>query len=568
MISTNIRAIRYQGNSSTTQPYAITFPFLRDSGNIRVRIIPDGGTATDLDSSAYTVHDPESANPYVTTQTAYPSTTEVIVFRWVPFTQPLDLPEGGRFPSESMEDALDRLTMLSMQIGDMQVAGIEPGITVPAEGLQDVPTWANDAARATVKPARTGQLAFQRDTRGIYFARSTNVGDWQLWTGPITGQRLVIGLTADQGVPDANATAVAARLAEWNCDAVIFGGDNRYDPHTFAAAWAPFSAFISSQKALAALGNHDTADWAAHASQFAYNGGNGRYFRRSLGNGLLDVFVLHSGRDSAWNVVEPDGNTVGSVQHQWFVAQLALSTARWKIVVLHHPPVTSCADANRADTNLDWPEFAQVDALICGHVHLSEWLICRGVPVINVSGGVLTDRSPSATLAIAGVEPTQSDLLWAEDDRRLVGRMEVTPQAIRVAYHDINSGALCYQRTVADQTQHRGQWGEAIGELDTPFVSGSGLYAGKCPVNFRNPIVYVQGYVAGVGACTIDVNVDDTTVGTVTLAGDGTGQTAGMLNLSRGIRRGSVVELSVASVPAYLTLNGPLAVNVIGAQCT
>lgn len=568
MISTNIRAIRYQGNSSTTQPYAITFPFLRDAGNIRVRIIPDGGNATDLDSSAYTVHDPESANPYVTTQTAYPSTTEVIVFRWVPFTQPLDLPEGGRFPSESMEDALDRLTMLSMQIGDMQVAGIEPGITVPAEGLQDVPTWANDAARATVKPARTGQLAFQRDTRGIYFARSTNVGDWQLWTGPITGQRLVIGLTSDQGVPDANATAVAARLTEWNCDAVIFGGDNRYDPHTFAAAWAPFSSFISSQKALAALGNHDTADWAAHASQFAYNGGNGRYFRRSLGNGLLDVFVLHSGRDSSWNVVEPDGNTVGSVQHQWFVAQLALSTARWKVVVLHHPPVTSCADANRADTNLDWPEFAQVDALICGHVHLSEWLTCRGVPVINVSGGVLTDRSPSPTLALAGVAPSQSDLLWAEDDRRLVGRMEVTPQAIRVAYHDIFTGALCYQRTVADQTQHRGQWGEAVGELDTPFVSGSGLYAGKCPVNFRNPIIYVQGYVAGVGACTIDVNVDDTTVGTVTLAGDGTGQTAGMLNLSRGIRRGSVVELSVASVPAYLTLNGPLAVAVTGSQCT
>ena len=568
MISTNIRAIRYQGNSSTTQPYAITFPFLRDAGNIRVRIIPDGGTATDLDASAYTVHDAESANPYVTTQTAYPSTTEVIVFRWVPFTQPLDLPEGGRFPSESMEDALDRLTMLSMQIGDMQVAGIEPGITVPAEGLQDVPTWADDAARATVKPARTGQLAFQRDTRGIYFARSTNVGDWQLWTGPITGQRLVIGLTADQGVPDANATAVAARLTEWNCDAVIFGGDNRYDPHTFAAAWAPFTSFISSQKAPAALGNHDTADWAAHASQFAYNGGNGRYFRRSLGNGLLDIFVLHSGRDSDWNVVEPDGNTVGSVQHQWFVAQLALSTARWKVVVLHHPPVTSCADANRADTNLDWPEFAQVDALICGHVHLSEWLICRGVPVINVSGGVLNDRRPSATLAIAGVAPAQSDLLWAEDDRRLVGRMEVTPQAIRVAYHDINSGALCYQRTVADQTQHRGQWGDAIGEAADSFPEGDGFGLGCCPVNIRNPIAIVQGKLSAAGTCQVAVYVDYALAGTATLTATGSQQTQGLVNLSRGIRRGSVVELHVTTLPGYITLSGPFGVTFAGNTCT
>ena len=568
MISTNIRAIRYQGNASTTQPYAITFPFLRDAGNIRVRIIPDGGTATDLDASAYVVHDPEGAAPYVTTQTAYPSTTEVIVFRWVPFTQPLDLPEGGRFPSESMEDALDRLTMLTMQIGDMQVAGIEPGITVPAEGLQDVPTWANDAARATVKPARTGQLAFQRDNRGIYFARSTNVGDWQLWTGPITGQRLVIGLTADQGVPDANATAVAARLAEWNCDAVIFGGDNRYDPHTFAAAWAPFSAFITSQKALAALGNHDTSDWAAHASQFAYNGGNGRYFRRSLGNGLLDIFVLHSGRDSAWNVIEPDGNTVGSVQHQWFVAQLALSTARWKMVVLHHPPVTSCADANRADTNLDWPEFAQVDALICGHVHLSEWLTCRGVPVINVSGGVLTDRSPSPTLAIAGVAPAQSDLLWVEDDRRLVGRMEVTPQAIRVAYHDIFTGALCYQRTVADQTQHRGQWGDAIGEAADTFPAGDGFGLGKCPANIRNPIAIVQGRLSAAGSVTVLLYVDGVNIGTATLTSAGAGNTHDLMSLSRGIRRGAVIELAVDSVPPYVTMSGPFGVTFAGAYCS
>jgi hypothetical protein len=564
MISTNIRAIRYAGNASTSTAYPITFPFLRDPDNIRVRVTPTGGTATDLDASAYTVHDPEGAAPYVSTATAYPSTTEVIVFRWVPFVQPLDLPEGGRFPAESMEDALDRLTMLTMQIGDMAVVDEEPGITVPATGLQDVPTWANDAARGAVKPARTGQLGYQRDIRGIYFSRSTSVGDWQLWTGPTTSQRLVLGLTSDTGTPGTEAAAIAALFAAWGVDAAVFAGDNRYAPTTFSAAWAPFDSLVTAQKALPALGNHDSDDWAAHQTKFSYLGSNTRYYRRSLGNGLLDVFVLNSGRSTAWAVIEPDGNTVGSVQHQWFVAQLALSTAKWKIVVMHHPPVTVSGEANRADTNLDWPEFAQVDAIVCGHAHLSEWLVCRGVPVTNVSGGVRVDGFATGNLALAGVAPLQSDLLWVEESRRLAARMEVTDAAIRVAYHDISTGALVYARTIADTTQARGVWGDALGEPTDSFASGDAFLLGRCPVNLRNPTAYIQGFFQAVGTVTVDVNVDDVTVGTATLAAGAIGAVGVAVDLSRGIARGAQVELSIGSVSAYADFRGPLSVNFTG----
>ena len=564
MITTNIRAIRYAGNASTSTAYPITFPFLRDPDNIRVRVTPTGGTATDLDASAYTVHDPEGASPYVTTATAYPSTTEVIVFRWVPFVQPLDLPEGGRFPAESVEDALDRLTMLTMQIGDMAVVDEEPGITVPATGLQDVPTWADDAARGAVKPARTGQIGYQRDQRGLYFSRSTNVGDWQLWTGPVTNQRLVLGLTSDTGTPGTEATAIASLFTGWAVDAAVFAGDNRYDPTTFTAAWAPFDSFVAAQKALPALGNHDSADWAAHQTKFAYLGSNTRYYRRSLGAGLLDVFVLNSGRSTGWTVIEPDGNTVGSVQHQAFVSWLATSTAKWRIVVMHHPPVTCSGEANRADTNLDWPEFAQVDAIICGHAHLSEWLVCRGVPVVNVSGGVRVDGFTSGNLALAGVAPLQSDLLWVEDSRRLAARMEVTAKAIRISYHDITTGALIYSRTVADTTQARGVWGDALGEPADSFSTGDSFLLGKCPVNLRNPTAYVQGNFAAAGTVTIDVNVNDTTVGAATLTAASTGQVAAALDLSQGIARGAAVEIAIASESAYADFRGPLSVNFTG----
>ena len=564
MITTNIRAIRYAGNASTSTAYPITFPFLRDPDNIRVRITPTGGTATDLDASAYTVHDPEGAAPYVTTAEAYPSTTEVIVFRWVPFEQPLDLPEGGRFPAQSMEDALDRLTMLAMQIGDMAVVDEEPGITVPATGLQDVPTWADDAARGAVKPARTGQIGYQRDNRGLFFSRSTNVGDWQLWTGPTTSQRLVLGLTSDTGTGDGYAEAVASLFSGWGVDFAVFAGDNRYSPVSFADAWAPFDAFVSNQKAIPALGNHDSADWAAHQTKFSYLGSNTRYYRRSLGNGLLDVFVLHSGRSTAWAVIEPDGNAVGSVQHQAFVSWLATSTAKWRIVVMHHPPVTCSGESNRADTNLDWPEFAQVDAIVCGHAHLSEWLVCRGVPVVNVSGGVRVDGNPSDTLALAGVAPLQSDLLWVEGSRRLAARMEVTRAAMRISYHDVDSGALVYSRTVADTTQARGVWGDALGEPTDSFTSGDSFLLGKCPVNLRNPTAWVQGNFAAPGTVTININVDDTTVGTATLTAAENEQVGVAVNLSRGIPRNRPVELSIGSVSAYADFRGPLSVNFTG----
>ena len=546
MISTNVRAIRYQGNGSTTQPYAITFPFLRDAGNIRVRIIV-GETETDLGSAAFTVHDPEGAAPYVTTAAAYPSTTEVIVFRWVPFTQPLDLPEGSRFPAESVEDALDRLTMLTMQIGDMQVAGIEPGITVPAEGLQDVPSWADDAARGAVKPARAGQLGYQRDSRGIYFARSTAVGDWQLWTGPITAQRLTLAAVSDTGTPGATATALASLIAGWSVDAALFIGDNHYAPATFAQSWAPFDSLVAAQKVYPALGNHDVNDWAAHASKFSYLGSNTRYYRKSFGNGLLDVFVLHSGVNSAMTLVEPDGNAVGSVQHQWFVQQLALSTARWKLVAFHHPALTVSEEANRVVAAMDWPEFAQVDGILCGHVHFTEWLTLRGVPLVNVSGNIMRDGNVADTLNLTGSDPAGNQLLWHDDRRKLATRLHITTKSILVAYHDIETGGVVYQRELSDTTGLRGSWGQEILSPDTAVPLGA-VAADVSPVAIKDGVWMIAVNSTATDAISGKIMVDSQTAATWTLPA---GAYYTEATAVRNLRRGAGVWVDVTSHPSY-----------------
>jgi hypothetical protein len=184
--------------------------------------------------------------------------------------------------------------------------------------------------------------------------------------------------------------------------------------------------------------------------------------------------------------------------------------------------------------------------------------------VVNVSGGVRVDGYPSGTLALAGVAPLQSDLLWVEDSRRLAARMEVTDAAIRVAYHDISTGALIYSRTVADTTQARGVWGDAIGEVTDSFAAGDSFQLGFSPINLRNPTAYLSAQCVGIGTATIDVNFGEATVGQVTLTAGESGLISGRLELSRGLKQGTQVELYLSAVSPYLDLRGPLSLNFTG----
>lgn len=87
------------------------------------------------------------------------------------------------------------------------------------------------------------------------------------------------------------------------------------------------------------------------------------YYKKTIGN--TDFFMLDSGWNSMYDLVEPDGNTEGtltlkeptccglgyersggSVQWQWFVDQVMASTAKFKVVCIHHPPWSS--------NNVEW----------------------------------------------------------------------------------------------------------------------------------------------------------------------------------------------------------------------
>lgn len=567
MIDSEVLASINSGNGSTTTGYAIPFGFL-DPAHVIVDVQLSGAAApTRLGSGEYTVVTSGVGAPYVTTVLAYPATATVTISRWVPLTQPLDLPSVGSFSPDALERALDRIVQQIQQIW-RQVSGAGE-VTGPGDslGIQDVFVFADPAARAVTKPRRVGQLGVQVSDFSIWIAQSTATGDWRDSSRRVSAaqpERLVLALCSDQGTPGATQSAIVTRAAEWAADAIISGGDNHYTPATFAQSWAAFSTWITAQKVFPALGNHDVSDWAAHYALFPYLTGTKRYYQKSFGNGLLDVFVLHSGRNSSWSVIEPDGNAVGSVQHSWFVAALNASTARWKVVVMHHPPVTASSEANRADTNLDWPEFARVDGIICGHVHFSEWLTCRGTPVVNVSGAVEQDGTVSPLLNLTGADTAGSDLLWVDDRRRLMAKLVATQTRLVVSYHETTSGKLVYQRDLSDRTEGRGVWGQELVQPGSAVAAWTLMQAGRCPVDLRSPVAVVQADVTGAGAIGFDINVDGVTVGLGILSAAAPLAT---VPLNRNLRRGAMVQLSTGVLDGYTTVSG-MRIDISGSFCS
>jgi hypothetical protein len=431
------------------------------------------------------------ASPAVTVIDAVPSTTKIVVFRRTPLVQPTVLPLAGALPAPALEGMADRLMMI-VQEQQTGFDGTGAGIAVGnGELLRDTAIFENAAQRAApeFKPKRRGQLGVQMDDRSVWISSSTAVNSWVKYVPeippPVMDDRLSLGFAGDTGEQSVFQTQLATRLESLAPDYVVFCGDNSYGGESeFNDDWAAFDAWITGAhagRALPVLGNHDIdgpSTYALHTAKFSYLPGNRRYWNKVLGNGLVEIFVLHSGRNTAWSLIEPDGNAVGSVQHTWFVNALRASTARWKLVFFHHPPITSEDDVHTAEPAMDWPEFAAVDGVFCGHAHLTEWLTLRGTPVINCSRAVKSDGTCSFNLY--GAATASSSLVWSCDNRRLVARLQVTPGDLMVQFYDMNSGVMLYQRSLTDKTLAQHEWGLEVVAPGVP-VAVQSYFVGLSP---------------------------------------------------------------------------------------
>lgn len=228
------------------------------------------------------------------------------------------------------------------------------------------------------------------------------------------GEVVVVGVIGDFGVAALGASAAAVELSvanlmkRWAPDFIVTVGDNNYPDGASATIDANIGQFFAeyihpytgaygpgglTNRFFPTLGNHDwIANGAPSLAYFALPG-NERYY--TYRRGPVEFFVMNSNAD-------PDGTSSTSVQGRWLQSALGTSSARWKLVCLHHPPYSSDR-TGAGNPGFRWP-FATwgASAVFAGHDHIYARIHTNGIPYfINGLGGHAIDAFGSTESAAA-----------------------------------------------------------------------------------------------------------------------------------------------------------------------
>lgn len=262
-----------------------------------------------------------------------------------------------------------------------------------------------------------------------------------------TSPRLVLAFTADIGLPGADQTAVANTINSWGADYVLDIGDNSYTGQS--SDWAVWSSRIADQTYLRTRGNH-TYDYSgvlandADAFLSYMNTAGNPWWSKVLGEGLVEIFSVETGQKTDRSFAEPTYTQVGGAQYLWLDNAMKTSKALYKIVMFHQPPITSNINQLKVMPAFeDWPMLQRADLILCGHVHLSEWLNWKGTPLINLSGAV----RPDGHCMVWQGSPT-----FMNDVDKLVGRLTITPADILVEFVNTSGSRVVFSRSIYDRS--------------------------------------------------------------------------------------------------------------------
>lgn len=143
MIEFTANVVRYDGNNSTTS-FDYTFLIFSETD---LQVYVDGVLQTL--SSDYTVTGvnlPEGG----TVEFAVPppsGTNNVLIERFVPYTQTISIPEGSKFPARLVETGMDRIVVMLHQLFDKSFRGISLS-SVASTGTEDLDISQTDTQRA------------------------------------------------------------------------------------------------------------------------------------------------------------------------------------------------------------------------------------------------------------------------------------------------------------------------------------------------------------------------------------------------------------------------------------
>lgn len=212
---------------------------------------------------------------------------------------------------------------------------------------------------------------------------------------PVPVAKTRFAVIGDYGLAGEFEQAIAALVKSWQPAFIVTLGDNNYPDGIAATIDANvgqyYHEFIGNYQGsygpgspvnrfFPVLGNHD---WQSGTIKpyldYFSPPGNGHYY--TFDQGPARFFMLDSMPG------EPDGITPDSVQGQWLKGELAASTARWKIVAMHHAPFTS--GHNGSSDWMQWPykEWG-ASIVLAGHDHIYERIERDGmIYLVNGLGG-------------------------------------------------------------------------------------------------------------------------------------------------------------------------------------
>ena len=226
---------------------------------------------------------------------------------------------------------------------------------------------------------------------------------------------------------DSDCERVAGMVNGWaNVDFILGLGENTYYDNLtyddgvgkFYHQWMhPYNGSYGSDTAsinrfFPTVGNHDyyvgtygfgidsgyTKYFQNILAPFSSSSGNIRYYKVRWSDDV-ELFILNNyngwqnDTEDGGTSGEPDGVDSNSVQAQWLKAQLAASTAHWKIVAVHGPPYTNSAGCNSNEFNFwlsRWNYKAWgADAVLSAHYGTYQRMVVDGLLyIVNGVGGM------------------------------------------------------------------------------------------------------------------------------------------------------------------------------------
>lgn len=206
-VSTNVNRWSYTGDAVTAS-FAYTAPIF-DDGDLTVTV--DG--TTQVLGTAYTVTGAGGASGAVVFEAAYiPAASAAIeIVRTVPYEQPSALPEGGDFPTATVEEMADRAVVLAAQARDLALRSLrQPDEDGAANYIGALPAAADRASKFAAYDADGDPIASAGTTGTVPVS---SVMEPVIAAATLADARTELGATAVGEALFTAASAAAARAA-------------------------------------------------------------------------------------------------------------------------------------------------------------------------------------------------------------------------------------------------------------------------------------------------------------------------------------------------------------------